>query len=389
MEHERLVSEDTHYDPILVTHTTKSKLLISRSSLPLITLFLAACSITIVMIATQDLTNLKNFESVLPSAAPPPLPKRIACVGDSITVGDMTFSSSRTPLHGSDTSHKFRGSYPGTLTHSLLQTLPNSSFEVMSLAWKGRTTMKPEHLTNNFHGCGPHERTCSYWDMPGFDQLAEFDPDAVVILLGTNDSKDKEHVLTDYFESDFMAVLEQAGCGFNTTYHRQCFVVLPPPVFGLKAFTRYYISEPSLKQIIRPTILRAVQNITDYINNNNADQNYNYDDSDDNTASPLHKPPRSHLHVVDTGKLFEANSERYMGWNASSESYIAGITQVDGVHPLAAGSRVIGWCVYNHMVRVYGELPGLPELVLQGMFDPTDSQHTQDLADIRLVDEYC
>ncbi len=106
----------------------------------------------------------------LPVPVPEPVsPGRVACVGDSITEGAGT---------------KDNMSYPRQL-----QTLLGSQWTVKNFGVSGRTLLRK----------GNHP----YWNEEAFQKAQDFKPDAVVILLGANDTKPQNWVYKDEFLSDY------------------------------------------------------------------------------------------------------------------------------------------------------------------------------------------
>ena len=115
--------------------------------------------------------------SIVASAAPPaPIdpanytaPIRVACVGDSITQG--------------------AGADPGKSYPSQLQSILGDKWQVKNFGVSGRTLLKK--------GDAP------YWNEEAFKDAQDFKPDAVIIMLGTNDTKPPNWVHIDKFYSDY------------------------------------------------------------------------------------------------------------------------------------------------------------------------------------------
>lgn len=103
-------------------------------------------------------------------------PIRIACVGDSITYG---YTSSNPSFH----------SYP-----SQLKNLLGEGYEVGNFGVSGYTLMKS--------GDRP------YWSAPQYAQSRQFEPDIVLLMLGTNDSKETNWVHKDEFLADLKELIE-------------------------------------------------------------------------------------------------------------------------------------------------------------------------------------
>ena len=100
-------------------------------------------------------------------------PKRIACVGDSITFGAAI-------------KDRVKNCYPAQLGRML-----GEKFEVRNFGVNGATLLKK--------GDKP------YWKLKAYSNVRDFQPEVVVIKLGTNDSKPhnwkhKEEYVADYVE---------------------------------------------------------------------------------------------------------------------------------------------------------------------------------------------
>lgn len=106
-------------------------------------------------------------ESVQPSSSTAPV--RVACVGDSITVGV--------------------GAEPGKSYPSQLQALLGKGWIVKNFGASGRTLLRN----------GDHP----YWEEKVFHDAQEFRPDVVVIMLGTNDTKPQNWRFHEQFHDDY------------------------------------------------------------------------------------------------------------------------------------------------------------------------------------------
>jgi lysophospholipase L1-like esterase len=100
--------------------------------------------------------------------------KRVACVGDSITQGVGAAK---------------RESYPAQL-----QKLLGDDWQVLNFGVSGRTLLK--------HGDFP------YWKEKAYEQALASKPDAVVIMLGTNDTKPQNWKYKDEFAGDYRALVQ-------------------------------------------------------------------------------------------------------------------------------------------------------------------------------------
>jgi acyl-CoA thioesterase-1 len=119
-------------------------------------------------------------------------PIRVACVGNSITYGGL----------GSQ-------SYP-----QQLGTLLGSHYDVRNFGVSGRTMLRK--------GDYP------YWNEVTFFDVQDFDPEILVICLGTNDSKPWNWVDSADFYTDYMDFVKTFR---NNGRHPQIYACFPPPVF--------------------------------------------------------------------------------------------------------------------------------------------------------------
>jgi lysophospholipase L1-like esterase len=141
-----------------------------------------------------------------PSA--PTTPIKIACVGNSITYGYG--------IEGRDSL-----SYPARL-----QQMIGDKFIVHNYGVSGRTLLKK----------GDHP----YWNEDAYQQARGWQPDLVIIMLGTNDTKQQNWKYSGEFESDYRELLESFK---NLPSHPTVFASLPVPVFQ----TKYGIRDSVLK----------------------------------------------------------------------------------------------------------------------------------------------
>lgn len=124
---------------------------------------------------------------------------KIACVGDSITYGYNLTSPSKE-------------SYP-----TVLQTLLGAQHTVQNFGSSGCTLLKK--------GDKP------YWNDAQFGLSDAFDPDVVVVMLGTNDAKPLNWSHQADFSGDYASMIDHyRGLGALV------YVAVPPPVFASGAF---------------------------------------------------------------------------------------------------------------------------------------------------------
>lgn len=140
------------------------------------------------------------------SAADPPDengPIRVACVGDSITFG-------------SGVEDREQNSYP-----AVLDRLLGEKYEVRNFGVSGATLQK--------RGDKP------YWTLDAFKDVSEFNPQIVVVKLGTNDSKPQNWHGAEPYKIDLQSLLTH----FKELPEKpQVFVCTPVPVhkdaFGIR-----------------------------------------------------------------------------------------------------------------------------------------------------------
>jgi lysophospholipase L1-like esterase len=121
-------------------------------------LFLAVCVFT-----------FARAEAESPRASSSPAPVRVECVGDSITQGVGAESGK---------------SYP-----SQLQALLGDGWQVKNFGVSGRTLLRKGDFP--------------YWKENAFRDAQEFQPNVVVIMLGTNDTKPQNWQFHDQFRDDY------------------------------------------------------------------------------------------------------------------------------------------------------------------------------------------
>ena len=139
-------------------------------------------------------------------------PIRLACVGDSITVGVGTSD------HASQ-------SYPSQLKRML-----DEHWQVSNFGVSGAT------LLNS--GDKPYQKQAA------FQNALKLSPDVVVIMLGTNDSKPQNWKFKDQFAADYKDLIEKFK---SLPSHPQVFICDPVPVPGAG---NYGINEAGVQEEI-------------------------------------------------------------------------------------------------------------------------------------------
>ncbi len=147
-------------------------------------------------------------------------PKKVACVGDSITQGP---------------GHEHPDSYP-----MQLQQILGKDYIVKNLGVSGRTLLK--------QGDFP------YWNEPQFEEVSAFEPDIVVIMLGTNDSKPQNWQHKEKFKADYIAFIETYKEAMPS--NGKVYVCIPVPVtednYGINQQTMEEM-RPMLEEIASET----------------------------------------------------------------------------------------------------------------------------------------
>jgi len=143
-------------------------------------------------------------------------PLRVACVGDSITLGVGTHNPSEE-------------SYPARL-----QALLGKQWAVRNFGVGGRTLLRKV-------------------DPFDYNGALQFKPDVVILALGTNDARtDTWHGHQGEFIGDYVAMIKAFQALPN---HPRVWACLPPPAFP----GNYGITEEMLRDGVLPSIKKAAQ----------------------------------------------------------------------------------------------------------------------------------
>lgn len=141
---------------------------------------------------------------------------KVACVGNSIT-------------YGSGIPNRDSLSYPAQLQFWL-----GKDYDVQNFGVSGATMLKT--------GDRP------YWNEPTFQQAKEFQPDIVLIKLGTNDSKPQNWENAEQFRPDYQEMID----AFNQLPSRPRILLLTPaPVFTPE---KWGISQSVVRDEVAPII---------------------------------------------------------------------------------------------------------------------------------------
>jgi len=139
---------------------------------------------------------------------------KVVCVGDSITEGHGLISQSQS-------------AYPG-----ILGGLLGSEYSVLNAGQGGATLLK--------------DGDYPYWNCNEFSNVFDFQPDIVVLKLGTNDTK-SHNWDAEKFSKDYQALVDT----FNTIKsHPRIYLCIPVPVFK----TAWGINDSTLTKGVVPVI---------------------------------------------------------------------------------------------------------------------------------------
>jgi len=144
---------------------------------------------------------------------------KVACIGNSITAGS-----------GVKDRNNF---YPNQL-----QKMLGDGYEVQNFGISGRTMLKK--------GDRP------YWKEKGFETAKEFQPDMVIIMLGTNDTKPQNWKYAAEFENDYRAFIQEFK---NLNSKPKVWICYPVPVVK----DNFGISETVLKEEVIPKIKKIAK----------------------------------------------------------------------------------------------------------------------------------
>lgn len=141
--------------------------------------------------------------------------QKVACIGDSITYG-----------HGIEDS--INNTYPAHLSEIL-----GENYDVKNFGVCGATCLKKGDL--------------SYWDQPEYKSALTYQPDIVIIMLGTNDSKPQNWIHGKEFDDDYIKLIES----FRSLKSKpKIWICNPPPAFE----TRWDISDSVISTCIIPEV---------------------------------------------------------------------------------------------------------------------------------------
>lgn len=190
---------------------------------------------------------------------------KIACVGDSITYGSY---------------HLTKRHYSAALSKLL-----GSGYCVNNFGYSGRTAMKD--------GDFPYTKEKIY------RKSLEFNPDKVVIMFGTNDSKPYNWKGTEKYKADLLEIVNSYKALESKP---EIYLLAPPPTWGLNGKPVQFDIDA---EVIAHEVRMAVKDLC-------AEYGFNF---------------------IDMYSVFEGKSELFQ----------------DGVHPNVKGARLFAETVYNYI----------------------------------------
>lgn len=185
---------------------------------------------------------------------------KVACVGNSITENWGVAEGKKYP--------------------DVLQSLMGEGYKVKNYGMSGRTLLKK--------GDRP------YWKEGGYQELLAWQPDVVIIKLGTNDSKPQNWQYKSEFVGDYLAFIESFR---NLPSKPKVFVCYPVPVFESK----WGITDSIVKNEVQPLVKQVAK--------------------------------KAHIKPIDLYTPFVGKSQLFY----------------DGVHPNADGTKLLAETVYGNI----------------------------------------
>lgn len=164
--------------------------------------------LSILIIATISLTACQKKHTV-----------KIACVGDSITEGAGVWPQSEL-------------AYP-----VVLDSLLGDTYTIMNLGRSATTMLRDGDFP--------------YWTAKEFSNVFAYNPDLIVIKLGTNDTKPQNWDAVKY-EQSYQAMIDT----FKTMpSNPEIYVCLPVPVFK----TKWGINDSTVVNVVIPTVKKIAR----------------------------------------------------------------------------------------------------------------------------------
>jgi lysophospholipase L1-like esterase len=155
----------------------------------------------------------KNSENAEIETMTEPVKKlKVACVGDSITEG---FGLNDPRME----------SYPAQLAARFQK---EGEWQVENFGLRNKTLLK--------NGDDPYANTSKFW------QSHEYNPNIVILMLGTNDVKDQNWVKIEDFEKDYTELISSYA---NLPSKPTIYICYPPPIYD----NPYSLSSERIKEL--------------------------------------------------------------------------------------------------------------------------------------------
>ena len=154
----------------------------------------------------------------------------ISCVGDSITYGNG--------IKNTNNSYPFQ-----------LEKMLGKRFTVRNYGRSSATMLRNGNLP--------------YWIQREYNNAMRSNPDLVIIMLGTNDTKPQNWKYKSLYKKDYKNLINQFK---QLSTHPKVWIALPPPVFedkyGLKDSVVFNELLPLIKEIAKEENLKLIDNNT-------------------------------------------------------------------------------------------------------------------------------
>ena len=230
-------------------------------------LIAVAAAIVLAVITVFALFYIGVVNSYHPMKKPKQGQIRIACVGDSITYGCML-------------RNRGKNNYPAVLNRLL-----GENYCVNNFGYTDRTAIKSGDLP--------------YTDEKPYRQSLDFNPNIVVFLLGSNDSK-AQNWNEEKFINDYKEIID-GYLALNSL--KKLYILTPPPLFEVRGKVLYGLRKEVVANEICPIIRRIAQ--------------------------------EKGVECIDLYEIFKDKKELF----------------ADGVHPNPNGSKLLAQSVYEVITR--------------------------------------
>ncbi len=154
----------------------------------------------------------------------------ISCVGDSITFGSG--------IKNTNNSYPFQ-----------LESMLGQKFTVRNFGRNSATMLQKGNLP--------------YWTQKEYNNAMRSNPDLVIIMLGTNDTKPQNWQYKSMYKTDYKNLINQFK---HLSTHPEVWIALPPPIFEAKYGLNDTIVAnkllPLIKEVAKEENLKLIDNNT-------------------------------------------------------------------------------------------------------------------------------